>query len=82
MEDLQAIHDSRASFYNKAQVQTTDTRKTLLSYNTEVAFIENNKAVVLGWFSGTTGRRLKEFLKQNDFKAESKAQILKDYGRE
>ncbi len=81
MEDLQAIHDSRTSFYNKAQVETTDTRKTLLSYNTEVCFIENGKVEVLGEFSNTTMRHIKEFLKQSGFIAESKAQILKDYGR-
>ena len=34
---------------------------------------------VFGLYSVTTLRHIKEFLKQNGFKAETKAQIAKDY---
>jgi hypothetical protein len=79
--ELNTNYDSRTSFYGKARVRTEGDRMTLISYSTEVCYIENGKAVILGWHSATTGRHLKEFLKQNDFKAESKAQMLEDYGK-
>lgn len=77
---LNSEYDSRASFYNKARVIIEGDRKTLISYTTEVAYIENEKAFVLGQWSGTTSRHIKEFLKQEGFKAENTKQILKDYG--
>lgn len=84
---LKAIYDSRQSFYNKAVVVEDAKGKYLMSYNTVVARItdKNNGymipayAVVYGTYSQTTLRHIKEFLKQNGFKAESKAQIEKDY---
>jgi hypothetical protein len=90
MQDLQPIYDSRASFYGKAQVienpdvATGDEHvKVLLSYKTTVAATTaNGKAKVFGAYSATTLRHIKEFLLQNGFKAESKQQILKDYGDE
>lgn len=78
--ELSTNYDSRASFYGKARVRTEGDRMTLISYCTEVCYIENGKAVILGWHSSTTGRHIKEFLLQNGFKAENKAQMLKDYG--
>ena len=36
-------------------------------------------AEVYGTYSATTLRHIKEFLKQNGFKADSKSQIEKDY---
>ena len=71
--------DTRKSFYNKARVKTEGKKLILISYSTEVCFIENGKAFVLGQWSGTTTRHIKEFLKQNGFKAESMSQMLKDY---
>ena len=84
---LEAIYDSRKSFYNKAVVIENEKGKSLMSYNTVVARIidKNNGyiipayAEVYGIYSQTTLRHIKEFLKQNGFKAESKTQIEKDY---
>jgi len=79
--DLRTEYDNRASFYGKAKVIIEGNKTILISYNTQVAFIENGKAVLNGWFSTTTGRHIKEFLLQNGFKAESKKQMLKNYGK-
>ena len=79
-EELMIQYDSRKSFYKKAHVKTEDNKKILISYNTEVAYIKDGFAVVLGLYSMTTTRHIKEFLKQNGFKAENSKQILKDYG--
>ena len=86
MKDLQEYyliprHDSRASFYNKAKVRINDGDLELISYTTRVAVIHSDDtASVYGSYSNTTLRHIKEFLRQNGFKAESKAQILNDYG--
>ena len=77
--ELEARHDSRKSFYKKAIVREEGGKKTLISYNFIVCFIENGKAFVKRTYSMTTSRHIKEFLKQNGFKAETTAQILKDY---
>jgi len=77
--DLMPQYDARNSFYNKARVRKEKGKLTLISYNTEVCFIKNNKAIVLGQWSATTSRHIKEFLKQNGFKADNLKQILKDY---
>lgn len=77
--DLRTNYDTRQSFYGKARVEEENGILTLYSYNTKVAYIENGKAFVLGLWSGTTTRHIKEFLKQNGFKAENSKQILKDY---
>lgn len=53
--------------------------KTLVSYTTEVATIAGGKARVRGVYSNTTLRHIKEFLKQNGFKAENSKQIMADY---
>lgn len=78
--ELRTIHDSRKSFYGKAQVIEHDGVKTLKSYSTHVARIKDGKATVNGTYSPTTLRHIKEFLIQNGFKAETKRQILQDYG--
>ncbi len=83
--ELQPINDTRKSFYRKARVRYNKdkTKLTLISYDTEVAYIKFRRgygtAFVLGQWSGTTTRHIKEFLKQNGFKAENMKQILKDY---
>jgi hypothetical protein len=81
MEDLQARYDGRKSFYGKAKVETDlDGCETLYSYGTKVSVIHKGEAYVFGTYSQTTLRHIKEFLKQNGFKAETARQIMKDYG--
>lgn len=80
-EELEPCYDNRKSFYGKAQqFFYEDGTIELQSYSTIVARIEDGKAIVYGWYSNTTGRHIKEFLKQHGFWADNKAQILKDYG--
>lgn len=76
---LNTRYDRRASFYGKALVEERKNITILTSYNTQVAIIKNNKAYINGTYSNTTLRHIKEFLKQNGFKAESKKQIIEDY---
>ena len=76
---LRTIYDIRKSFYDKASVRTEDNKTILTSYSTDVAYIENDIAFVKGSYSMTTLRHIKEFLRQNGYKAETKQQILKDY---
>lgn len=45
----------------------------------EGAHTRDERAIVYGIYSATTLRHIKEFLRQNGFKAESKAQIVADY---
>jgi hypothetical protein len=78
--ELEPEYDRRKSFYGKAVVTEKNGKKVLTSYSTDVAEIENGKAKVHGTYSDTTLRHIKEFLKQNGFKAESSKQIMKDYG--
>ena len=77
--DLEPRFDARKSFYRKAQVISIINGLQLQSYTTIVANIINGKATVFGSYSDTTLRHIKEFLKQNGFKAETKKQILEDY---
>ena len=77
--ELNASYDSRQSFYGKARVIEEGNKQTLISYNTEVATIENGKAKVNGTYSATTLRHIKEFLLQNGFDADSKKFIEENY---
>ena len=79
--ELTARFDSRKSFYGKAvELYYEDGTIELRSYSTIVAkIIPGGTAEVFGWYSSTTSRHIKEFLKQHGFKAENTAQILKDY---
>lgn len=89
--DLFPRYDSRNSFYGKARVEEKDDgTKILYSYGSKVAMIKDGKAILglgkdhgyeyLLWaYSPTTLRHVKEFLKQNGFKADSRAQMEKDY---
>lgn len=79
--ELKPIYSREKSFYRKAIVEIEGDKKTLYSYNTKVAVIENGNAIVFDTYSPTTLRHIKEFLKQNCFEAESKKQIEKDYMR-
>lgn len=79
---LNPRYDSRKSFYGKAQVDTGDKndQNKLYSYDTLVAEIKDSNPIVYGTFSQTTLRHIKDWLKQNGFKAESSKQIMNDYG--
>ena len=80
--DLKTQFDPRRSFYGKAQVDTgsDNSENKLYSYNTLVAEMVNGKPVVYNVESGTTLRHVKEWLRQNGFKAETKSQVIRDYG--
>ena len=81
-EFLEPRYDGAQSFYRKAEVVQTRTGFLLESFRVPVVLI-SEKTVFLGtdWnYSRTTIRHVKEFLKQQGYKAESKEQILKDYG--
>lgn len=79
--ELEARYDSRASFYGKARVEVhEDGTKRLWSYSTHVASIKGGKPMVFDTYSTTTLRHIKEFLKQNGFKAETSKQVIADYG--
>lgn len=82
--ELTSRFDSAKSFYGKAvEAYFSDGTIELRSYGTLVATIHSpDIAEVYGWFSNTTGRHIKEFLKQHGFKAVNKSQILKDYYKE
>lgn len=77
--ELSCQYDRKQSFYGKAKVRVEGNRTILTSYTTDVAYIENGKAVVNGMYSNTTLRHIKEFLKQNGFIADSWKQIERDY---
>lgn len=80
--DLSPQYDSRNSFYGKAKVDTGADNKgnKLYSYNTLVAELKDGKPVVYGTYSATTLRHIKDWLKQNGFKADNAKQIMADYG--
>lgn len=80
--DLTPQFDTRRSFYNKARIDTgsDNSENKLYSYNTLVAEMVDGKPVVYNVQSGTTLRHVKEWLRQNGFKAETKSQIIRDYG--
>ena len=82
--ELVPVHDARKSFYGKALVFDLGSGIIELhSYGTTVAKIKRKRhAVVLfpAWnHSATTLRHVKEFLRQHNFTAETKAQIGRDY---
>jgi hypothetical protein len=79
MYELQPIYDSRKSFSGKATVEEADNVKRLYSYGKHVATITGQNATVKSIDSQTTLRHIKEFLLQNEFAAESLAQIKRDY---
>ena len=63
------VHDSRASFYGKAQIDDHDDHITLYSYDTEVARYDKvaDTLEVFGYYSATTARHIREFARQLDF---------------
>lgn len=68
IEELEARYDSRASFYNKALVETNDNGDiTLYSYNTPICTISEYGDITNHFnddISVTTSRHIKEFFKQ------------------
>ena len=81
-EFLEPRFDGAQSFYRKAEIVQTRTGFLLESFRVPVVLISEKKAFLgTDWnHSRTTIRHVKEFLKQQGYKAESKEQILKDYG--
>lgn len=81
--DLRAIFDSRQCFYGKAivEIEPKTQKINLYSYQTKVCTLDHGKVNLLDCWdcSNTTLRHTKEFLKQYGFKAETKAQMRKDY---
>ena len=77
--ELEVIYGNQKSFYGKAKVIKENGVIKLMSYSTIVAIIENGKAKILGWYSATTTRHIKEFLQQYGFEIGTKAQLEKMY---
>ena len=75
LTELMVRYDSRKSFYKKAMIEINGHDLKLYSYNTLVAEIKDNKAIIHGFYSATTLRHQKEFLKQLGFEASSKKQM-------
>ena len=82
--ELYPCYDSAQSFYGKARVVEIEDDVFLISYDTIVAFFNRNVRTVgvIDTYSATTLRHIKEFLRQNGFKAETKKQIENDYIKE
>lgn len=84
--ELTPKHDSAKSFYGKARIESHQEGevKSLRSYDTVVATMYSPESVLVttnpAHLTATTLRHIKEFLKQHGFKAETKKQIVKDYG--
>ena len=76
---LQPTNENVNSYYDKAHYTKDGTNLKLYSYNTLVCEIKNNNTIVFGTHSQTTLRHIKEFLKQNGIKADTKKQIEDDY---
>ena len=81
MEELQAIYCRQKSFYGKAKIIREKGTIKLQSYNTIIAEIKNGKLHINGFYSATSTRHLKEFIKQNGFKTGTKKQLEKLYFR-
>lgn len=79
-EELKPIYDRRKSFYNKAMIKKEDGKTILISYETEVCYIERGKPFILNTQSHTTKRHIREFLKQNGFEVGTTKEILEWYG--
>ena len=80
MKNLKPIYSNSKSFYGKAKIEIGANRIILYSYDSYVAYIENDVAYITGYYTQTTMRHIKEFLLQNGFEAVSKKQMMEDYG--
>jgi len=79
MEYLEPIYSCRSSFNKEAFVVSEDDKKILFSLHEKVCIIENGKASVKDLHTASDVIHVKEFLKQNGFKAKNKSQIIIDY---
>ena len=79
MEELQPIYCSQKSFYGKAKIIKENDTIKLQSYNTIIAEIRSGILHINGFYSATSTRHLKEFMKQNGFKTGTKTQLEKMY---
>lgn len=77
--DLEPIYSNVKSFYGKAKVLRENGVIKLLSYDTVIAEIKDNKVHINGFYSQTSTRHLKEFLKQYGFKTGTRQQLEKMY---
>ena len=78
--DLMPMYTSQKSFYGKAKVIEMESGEIILqSYDTFVASIKEGKVTINGFYSNTTLRHIKEFLKQNGFEVGSKKELEKMY---
>ena len=68
--NLEPRYCSQQSFYGKALVIELDGYIWLKSYNTIVAEIKDGVPKVYGYYSNTTSRHIKEFLKQHGFRCD------------
>ena len=65
MDTLHVMYGREKSFYGKAHVIATEKAVYLVSYETIVCKIEDNKLVKLwGGYSDTTKRHINEFIRQ------------------
>lgn len=77
--ELEPIYSNQKSFYGKARVIRENGTIKLISYSTVVAIIRNGKLHISGFYSNTTLRHIREFIKQNGFESGTKAQLEKLY---
>ena len=79
--ELKPVYDTAKSFYGKARVLDIAGGSNLYSYDVKVVSILDKPRITcrLDQLTKTTLRHIKDFLKQNGYEAETKAQILKDY---
>lgn len=80
-KELQAVYDSRKSFYGKAHLIESDEKVELQSYDTIVATYHKNenKFVLHGDYSPTTLRHQKEFASQLGFDFKNKKELFDKY---
>lgn len=77
--ELEPIYSNVKSFYGKARVLKENGVIKLLSYDTVIAEIKDNKVHINGFYSQTSTKHLKEFLKQYGFKTGTRQQLEKMY---
>lgn len=81
---LEPQYDTRKSFYKKARVVVEGDNKTLYSYNTKVCEIKMSpetkaEANILGFYSQTTTRHIKDFLYQYGLKVGNQQFLFENY---
>ena len=78
MEYLQARYDARKSFYKKAIVYKTAASDVLESYHTRICelYVNGELWIYDAFYSMTTMRHVKEFLKQHNVRIEK---LLREY---